>query len=223
MAPSWVFEAAVSAAGRRRHLERNAERTKANILAAAVAEFSDKGFAGARVDSIAEMAGCNKGMIYQYYGSKEHLYDEVIAYEYQTLSNIEAEIIQNHTDLRELIDVIVDRYFDFLLRHPDFVKIIMWENLNEARSVRANPSLEHVKAPIIECIREAVRRGRREGIFNENANSKVVVFALITGAFSYFSNCHTLPVVLRIDLNNPEFLLSCKQIVKAGIRSYLKK
>ena len=135
MAPSWVFEAAVSAAGRRRHLERNAERTKANILAAAVAEFSDKGFAGARVDSIAEMAGCNKGMIYQYYGSKEHLYDEVIAYEYQTLSNIEAEIIQNHTDLRELIDVIVDRYFDFLLRHPDFVKIIMWENLNEENKV----------------------------------------------------------------------------------------
>lgn len=204
-------------------MERNAERTKANILAAAVTEFADKGFAGARVDTIAGIAGCNKGMIYQYYESKEGLYEAVIAYEYQMLSNIESEIIQNYNDPGELIDTIVDRYFDFLVRCPDFVKIIMWENLNEGRAVRSNSSLERIKAPIIDCVREAVRKGRKEGIFNENANSKVVVFALITGAFSYFSNCHTLPVVLRIDLNSPEFTVAHKEIVKAGIRSYLKK
>ena len=55
-------------------MERNAERTRTNIMQAAIREFSDKGFAGARVDCIADAAGCNKGMIYQYYGSKEHLY-----------------------------------------------------------------------------------------------------------------------------------------------------
>ena len=204
-------------------MERNAERTKANILTAAITEFSEKGFAGARVDSIAEMAGCNKGMIYQYYGSKEHLYELVIAYEYQVLSNIEAEIIQKYTDPAELLDAIVDRYFDFLFNHPDFVKIIMWENLNEARSVKSNSEIENVKAPIIECIRKAVRKGREDGIFNEKANSKVVVFALITGAFSYFSNRYTLPCILNIDLNNPDFITSHKEIVKAGIRGYLKK
>lgn len=56
-------------------MERNAERTKGNILAAAVREFAQNGFSGARVDCIADAAGCNKGMIYQYYGSKEKLYE----------------------------------------------------------------------------------------------------------------------------------------------------
>lgn len=208
---------------RTRPLERNAERTKANILNAAIAEFAEKGFAGARVDAISEMAGCNKGMIYQYYDSKEGLYEAVLAHEYQVLSQIETEIIQNYTDPGELIDTIVDRYFDFLIGHPDFVKIIMWENLNEGRSVKHNADLGSVKTPIIECVREAVRKGREQGIFNENANSKMVVFALITGAFSYFSNCYTLPVILRVDLNHSDFLISHKEIVKAGIRSYLKK
>ena len=204
-------------------MERNAERTRASILQAAIREFSEKGFAGARVDCIADAAGCNKGMIYQYYGSKEHLYELVIAHEYQVLSNIEAEIIQRqYTDPGELIDAIVDHYFDFLIRTPDFVKIIMWENLNEAKTVRENPSIASVKAPIIECIRRAVRQGREDGLFREDVNSKVVVFALITGAFSYFSNCHTLPHVLNIDLGNPEFLESHKRIVKAGIRGYLQ-
>lgn len=204
-------------------MERNAERTRTNILQAAIKEFSEKGYAGARVDCIAEMAGCNKGMIYQYYGSKEHLYELVLAHEYRLLSNIEAEIIQNYTNPSELIDAIVDRYFEFLVNTPDFVKIIMWENLNEARAVRGNPSLISVKAPIIECIRSAVRRGRDEGVFREEANSKVVVFALITGAFSYFSNRYTLPHILNIDLNSPEFIAAHKEIIKAGIRDYLKK
>lgn len=204
-------------------MERNAERTRANIMQAAIKEFSEKGYAGARVDCIADMAGCNKGMIYQYYDSKEHLYELVIAHEYRLLSNIEAEIIQNYTDPRELLDVIVDRYFEFLVNTPDFVKIIMWENLNEARAVRENPALVSVKTPIIECIRGAVRRGREEGVFREDANSKVVVFALITGAFSYFSNRYTLPHVLNVDLNSPEFVSAHKEIIKAGIRNYLKK
>lgn len=205
-------------------MERNAERTKGNILIAAVREFAQNGFAGARVDCIANAAGCNKGMIYQYYGSKEKLYENVIAYEYKLLSSIEAELIsQQFTDPAELIDAIVDRYFDFLIRNPDFVKIIMWENLNEARAVKSSESLADVKAPIIDCIRRTVRSGREAGVFNENANSKVVVFALITGAFSYFSNRYTLPCLLRIDLDSQDFLTAHKEIVKSGIRCYLKK
>ena len=204
-------------------MERNAERTKANILTAAVAEFSEKGYAGARVDAIAKMAGCNKGMIYQYYESKERLYESVIAFDFQSLSYLEAEIIQQYTDPGELIDTIVDKYFDFLLAHPDFVKIIMWENLNEGRSVKASSTLQNVKAPILECIREAVRKGRADGIFKETASSRAVAFALITGAFSYFSNCYTLPVILNVDLRDSDFLVSHKEIVKSGIRSYLKK
>ncbi len=205
-------------------MERNAERTKANILTAAVKEFSENGFAGARVDCIASEAGCNKGMIYQYYGSKEKLYENVIAHEYKLLSTIESELIQRkYTDPAELIDVIVDRYFDFLIENPDFVKIIMWENLNEAKTIKASEALTTVKAPIIDCIRKTVRHGREIGVFNENANSKVVVFALITGAFSYFSNRYTLPILLNIDLKNSDFLKAHKEIVRSGIQSYLKK
>lgn len=205
-------------------MERNAERTRANILQAAVKEFSESGFAGARVDCIAKVAGCNKGMIYQYYGSKEKLYENVIAYEYRLLSSIESEVIQKqYTDPVKLIDAIVDCYFDFLIQNPDFVKIIMWENLNEARIVKGSENLSDVKAPIIDCIRRTVRQGREAGIFHEDAKSKVVVFSLITGAFSYFSNRYTLPCLLQIDLDSEEFLHSHKEIVKAGIRCYLKK
>ena len=57
---------------------RDPERTSASILAAAVKEFTEKGYAGARIDAIAARSGANKRMIYHYFGDKEGLYLAVL-------------------------------------------------------------------------------------------------------------------------------------------------
>jgi TetR/AcrR family transcriptional regulator len=57
---------------------RDPERTRARILQAALAQFSAKGFAGARVDVIARQAGVNKRMLYHYFGHKEDLFRAVL-------------------------------------------------------------------------------------------------------------------------------------------------
>ena len=58
---------------------RDAEATKARLLAAATAEFAAYGVAGARVDRIAGAAQANKQLIYAYFGSKDDLFDAVLA------------------------------------------------------------------------------------------------------------------------------------------------
>ena len=58
---------------------RHPERTRERILASALREFSDKGFAGARVDRIARRARINKRMLYHYFGNKAHLFREILA------------------------------------------------------------------------------------------------------------------------------------------------
>ena len=57
---------------------RDPDRTRSRILAAALAEFSSKGFAGARVDAIARRAKGNKRMLYHYFGDKEGLFRAVL-------------------------------------------------------------------------------------------------------------------------------------------------
>jgi AcrR family transcriptional regulator len=56
---------------------RRAERRQA-ILAAALREFSARGFAAARLDDVAEAAGIAKGTIYLYFRDKEALFQELI-------------------------------------------------------------------------------------------------------------------------------------------------
>ena len=57
---------------------RDPRRTQERILAAALKEFSAKGFSGARVDAIARRAAINKRMLYHYFGDKEGLFREVL-------------------------------------------------------------------------------------------------------------------------------------------------
>src|SRR6266700_1747598 len=57
---------------------RNPERSRERILVAAFKEFAAKGFAGARVDTIARRASINKRMLYHYFGDKKGLFREVL-------------------------------------------------------------------------------------------------------------------------------------------------
>jgi TetR/AcrR family transcriptional regulator len=54
--------------------KRDAERTRERILDAALVEFGEHGFAGARVGAIARRAGVNQQLISYYFDSKEGLY-----------------------------------------------------------------------------------------------------------------------------------------------------
>jgi len=51
---------------------------KARIIAAAMAEFARVGFDGARIEAIARRAGCNRAMIYFYFGGKKRLFEAAL-------------------------------------------------------------------------------------------------------------------------------------------------
>ena len=68
----------VSGDGPRPRQTRDAARAQAKILSVARAHFVSQGFAGARVDEIAEASGYSKAMLYHYYGNKEKLYVAVL-------------------------------------------------------------------------------------------------------------------------------------------------
>ena len=60
-------------------MPRNAELTRRKILDAAVDEFADRGYAGARVDRIAASAGVNKRMIYHHFGNKVGVFEAALS------------------------------------------------------------------------------------------------------------------------------------------------
>jgi TetR/AcrR family transcriptional regulator len=158
---------------------KRSEITKQKLFEAAEAEFCEKGLYGSRVDAIAENAGVNKRMIYEYYGNKESLYTAVLLGVYERLANLEVNLLKDEKDCEKAIRDLIFMYFDFLKSNPSFVKMIMWENLCDAQHLN-NADIHNVKDPATEALKELIRRGKSSGIFSENVDEQQVILSLHT-------------------------------------------
>ncbi|MGZ4242483.1 MAG: TetR/AcrR family transcriptional regulator [Actinomycetota bacterium] len=101
---------------------RDATATKERILEAAFMEFAAHGFAGTRVDEIAERAQCNKALLYQYYGDKEALFRHVLECKMEALGSIDED--------PEAFAEAAGRFFDFYAANPWLPRLMMWEALD---------------------------------------------------------------------------------------------
>ncbi len=198
------------------------ELTKNKILAAAESEFSEKGIWGARIDAIALSAGVNKRMIYEHYESKENLYKTVLERVYARLAEYENENYVKNLPPDEAIENIVEVSFRFLEANPTFVRILMWENLNNAKYLNAS-SAPNIKNPTITYIKEQLRLGKEKGIFSKDVDEEQMVISLLNFEFSYFSNIHTLSNVLKTNLADTDEIKKRSRFVSEMLIKYLKQ
>jgi AcrR family transcriptional regulator len=84
-----------------------------------LAEFSAYGIAGARVDRIAQTAGCNKDLIYIYFTNKDTLFATVLK---THLSRAYADLPFTPGDLPGFATSV----FDFAVAHPDLMRLMAW-------------------------------------------------------------------------------------------------
>ena len=122
---------------RRRGRVHNAEGAREAILNAAETVFAEHGFDGARVDAIAETAGYNKSLLFQYFGDKLGLYEAVTRRADKEITEFEMRVLlpllEDETiasDARRFkifLETIIGGLFDYLLDHPRLTRIIVWE------------------------------------------------------------------------------------------------
>ena len=119
--------AARNGARRRRAASPQARRDA--ILAAALDEFSGRGYAAARLDDVAKRAGIAKGTIYLYFADKEALFQEMVRSMVNpilgTLEALREVDIPARMLVERLLDVFVREVY--ATRRKDIVRLILSE------------------------------------------------------------------------------------------------
>ena len=122
--------------------QRDAERSRQALLDAALDEFAEHGYAGARVADIARRAGVNKQLINYYFGSKEGLYLAV----QQAWLDREADFAPPDLPLADL----VVRYLADAVRDPRALRLLLWRGLADDGAPGGGrsrqPDLDQVRA-----------------------------------------------------------------------------
>ena len=191
--------------GRPREADRaaEAEETRENILNVATREFAEKGLSGARIDEIAEQTQTSKRMIYYYFGSKEGLYRAVIEREYGRIRDAEAELDFEKLSAVEALDQLIARTFDWHFHHPDFVRLVMNENIHFAAHLDDVEGLQERNETVIATLNAILAQGAREGTLRADIDPVDLHMNISALCFYTVSNRYTFGKVFGRDMGAP--------------------
>ena len=146
--------------------DRNTEEI---ILEAACTIFFQKGFAGTRMQEIADSAGINKALLHYYYRSKDQLFEAVFNRALLSFLPTIKIALEAEMPLKQKIEKFVENYVEILLTNPHIPAFVIHELntdpqkvVTKLKSHGVNPSI------LLRQIDEAIAAGEIRSINGEH-------------------------------------------------------
>lgn len=139
------------------------------ILEAAAQEFAERGFAGVRMEHVAQRAGLNKSLVYRYFGDKEGLFREALRHQFREREKLLAQL---PTTLPELLVVWSQKQ----RRDANFLRLIVREALEDQgdEPVEADARRGYYTRQV-----EGVRTLQKAGALDARLDPEMLFFALL--------------------------------------------
>ncbi|BEL05542.1 hypothetical protein Q0Z83_037330 [Actinoplanes sichuanensis] len=131
---------------------RDPDSKKRRLLTAALTEFAAHGLSGGRIDAIAKGAGCSSGLVYTYFGSKERLFDAVLAF---IAESAVAGMPITGDDLPGYAEKLHQGNQD----HPEVVRFVTWYQLERDPGTDTPPMPDDTVKHKIDVVRQAQKDG----------------------------------------------------------------
>jgi len=199
------------------------EATKKNIIEVAYREFAENGLAGARIDEIAAKTKSSKRMIYYYFGGKEGLYIKVLEEAYTRIRGIERSLDLAHLPPREALEKLVRVTFDHHDSNPDFVRLVMNENIHNAAYLAKSPAIQKLNARAIDSVTDVYHRGVEDGLFREGLDPVELHWQISALCFFNVSNRATFSKIFKRDLGSKKSLASLRERAVDMISRYVAR
>ncbi|MGW2326551.1 TetR family transcriptional regulator [Streptomyces sp. NPDC001700] len=161
------------------------ERSRRLLLEAARDEFAQKGFAGARVQDIADRAGVNKQLIAYHFGGKEGLYRE--------LGREWLKREESFNDPAIPLDELVIRYLREAFADPRATRFNAWCGLDDAAPEGDPEDLSDL------------RRRQAEGEIAEDIDPAMAMLLYVSLVTAPIALPHAVRQLFDADPESPEF------------------
>lgn len=195
----------------------------ADILEVATREFAENGLAGARIDVIAKAMRTSKRMIYYYFASKQGLYVAVLEEAYRRMREIEAGLHLEDLAPEDALRKLVGYTVDYQLAHPEFIRLVMTENVHRGAYLARSALIQKLNVPAIEGLRQVYERGVEAGVFRQGLDP--VDLHMSISALSVFNvaNRHTFSLIFKRDLESTPALIARRDSIIEMVIRYVRK
>jgi len=177
----------------------HSDNLEVRILSAAVFEFAEHGFAGARIERISQRAKTVDRMLYYYFGNKERLYQAVLEKIYADMIGAQRNFVMPE-DPAEGMRQLIEHSWDHYVKHPDLVRLLMSENLLRGTHVQASVQVELTSLPLVNTVSALLASGQAKGVFRQDVSSEHILMTIMSLGFFYVSNQYTCSRWIGTDL-----------------------
>jgi AcrR family transcriptional regulator len=204
--------------------QRDAERTRAEILDVATHEFAERGYSGARVDEIAASTRTTKRMLYYYWGGKEELFIAVLERAYAQIRAAEQTVDVDHLDPISAIRRLAELTFDHHEAHPDFSRLVSIENIHHAEHIVKSSVMASLNTRAVDLIARILEAGRAQHLFKRDAVDALDVHMLIN-AYCVFrvANRYTFGAIFGRDMTDRARRVHYRHMIGDIVVSYLTR
>lgn len=175
--------------------KQNPEAVKRDILRIATAEFAQNGLSGARIDEISAKTKTSKRMIYYYFGDKEGLYAQALEAAYAKVREGEGRLDLADLPPEEALARLVAFTFDHHRRNPDFIRMVMIENIHHANYLKKSAIIRDLNVAAIERLADIIRRGEACGAFRSGLDPVELHWKISALSFFNVSNRPTFSIL----------------------------
>jgi AcrR family transcriptional regulator len=198
------------------------EGVRRNILDAAREEFVAKGLSGSRIDEIAARISTSKRMIYYYFKDKEGLYIAVLEQAYERIRTTERTLDLDKTSPAEALAKLVGFTFDHHAANPDFVRLVMIENIHHARHLKISAKIGELNHSAIQVMTDVYARGVSTSVFLPDLEPLHIHLTMTALSFYNVSNRATILQVFGHDMGASDaHSVRRKQVIDTVLLSVL--
>ena len=199
------------------------DRTRSDILAVATREFAEKGLAGARVDLIAEATRTSKRMIYYYFGGKEGLYLAVLEAAYAGIRNAESTLELAALPPEEALRTLIGFTFDYYEAHPEFVRLVMNENIMDAAHMKRSKTIGRLNVTVIDALSDIVAHGQKAGVFRRDIDPLELHMTISALGIFHVANRATFSTIFKRDMTSPRAVAARRAQVVDIVLGYVSR
>jgi TetR/AcrR family transcriptional regulator len=185
------------------------------ILDVAIKEFSRKGFAAVRIDTIARLANANKQLIYYYFSSKTGLYDAVLD---QLVATYRPrwEALQSAT-VSEMIRLRAEH----ARTDTHWQRLLAWEGLELWKDPEADIHLQAVRTQAYRGQEEVIARGQRNGEFPADIDPSFASLLLLYASLGPAAFPQITKMVTGLEPGDPAIADGIHRALQGMISSFL--
>jgi len=195
--------------------------TEEKIFNAARIVFQKKGFAGARMQEIADEAGINKAMLHYCFKNKQLLFEAVFMNAFSQLAPQINEIFNSQDAVFDKITKFTHSYISYVIHHPYLPQFIIQEMNNNPEFVMS--FLNHENRPDPSQLMHQIEKEIADGIIKPSNPKQLLLDVFSMTVFPFAAQMMVKGILQISDSEFNTLMEERKTIVAEQIINSIKK